>query len=470
MSSRKWSKRKIKNEILKLHDKGVQLNSSFAQRNLSDLYSAAQRIFKGWKNAIVGAGLDYEKIRKQRVPYTKSELIEEIIKIEQNDKLNPKYVLENYPKVYSASVNHFGSWEIAVNEAGFDYKKILSVSKYKNSSHFIRNWSKQDVKILINKRINQGKSVIGAIVKKEDNSLYYNAIRLYKTWINAVESTGYNYCYFEFISKRKYTKESVAEKLRQLDAKGYDLSHSFIRKNFPKLYSGMLNRQETFKSYIEALKYAGIDPEKHRKGPSKSIYADMKKQSLIRVIKELYRKGEALNARAVDINLYNRVRKKFETWKDGIEAAGIEYEQISGKVSDEIKRGNQFELIVKHMFYALKRPYLYHQVFNIYDKKNNEKFTCIPDFSIKKEWIDTKLHSWTSTIEETIFLYSKLATKLTILYLDGNQRTYNQKNVLFCHIDDYYPELRKAGLDELIVRFELLKKRPLKKDELEGFN
>lgn len=465
MPTKKWTKSKISEEIKFLHQKGVPLNSSFIQKNHSGLMSGAKNEYGSWEKAIENAGLNYESIRLQRPPYSDDDILKEIQSIGESDKLNAAYVRDNY-SIYSSAVNRFGTWENAVETAGFSYSNILLETKYKNSSIMIRSWSKDDVIAGIMKRLDEGKSIVGSDVEKENNSLYHNAIYLFKKWRTAVEATGYNYCYFEYIPNKKYTKDSIAKELVRLDNQGFDLSHSNIRKSKTELYSAMINRKDTFKSYKEAMEYAGIDIEKHRKGPKPSIYSNMRKQTLIRVIKELHRKGESLNATSIDVNLYNAIRKKFGSWLVGIEATGLDSELIYRNISDEIKRGYQFEKLVEYMFRKLNECYDYHDVFNLENEKG-EKITCVPDFSKGTDiWIDAKLHSWTSTIKDTIQKYIPHTNNLTILFLKGNNRhSYNDK-LNFIPIDNYYKDLEIAELGFLIEKFELLKERLLNKDEM----
>jgi hypothetical protein len=467
MPPKKWIRSKIIGTIKSLHLRGVPLNSGYIQKNHSDLYNGAVKEYRTWKAAVEDADLDYELIRIQRVPYTQEELIKEIRLLGENEKLYATYVKENHSSIYSAAVYKFGKWEVAVEMAGFDYLTILKQTRYKNSSTIIRNWNKEHIMQGILVRLDSGKSLVGAQVEREDNSLYRNAVALYGKWTTAVEeATGCNYCNFRYIPELKYPKDLIAKELKRLDEIGHDLSHLNFKKNNPKLYSAILNRKQTFGSYEEALEYAGIDVEKHRKGPKPSIYSDMNKKDLIGILKELNRKGEALNARAVNPNLYNWVKNHFGTWEEGILAAGIDYDMICPKVSDEIKRGRQFEMLVKYMFENLNRNYVYQKFFTFEDE-TSEKKICIPDFSVECEkWIDVKLHSWTVTIKETIRKYCQYTRSLTILYLQGNKRNSYFNKVSFLPVDSYYKELENEGITYLITLFESLKVRPLKSIEI----
>jgi hypothetical protein len=63
-SDKRWDKKKIIEEIGKLHSQGSNLSSGYMQRHHSGLFSAAYRRFGGWGKAIEAAGLDYTKVMR----------------------------------------------------------------------------------------------------------------------------------------------------------------------------------------------------------------------------------------------------------------------------------------------------------------------------------------------------------------------------------------------------------------------
>lgn len=63
----KWDKTKVISEILSLYETGEDLSITAAEKSHPHLVHSANTIFKGqWANAIESAGLDYDKIRRDR--------------------------------------------------------------------------------------------------------------------------------------------------------------------------------------------------------------------------------------------------------------------------------------------------------------------------------------------------------------------------------------------------------------------
>lgn len=126
-----WSKQKIIDRIIELNQNGENLNSHHMKSNHSTLYWAACRAkyFGSWENAIIAAGLDYEKIRKDAdlEQWDKQKIIDRILDMyTEGEDLSAGYISMQHTALYSAAcVNkYFGSWKNAIIGAGLDYEKI----------------------------------------------------------------------------------------------------------------------------------------------------------------------------------------------------------------------------------------------------------------------------------------------------------------------------------------------------------
>ena len=62
----RWTRKKILQEIKRLHDEGTELYYSAAERNHLNLVRAAAWHFGTWRLAVEQAGLDYESLSRYR--------------------------------------------------------------------------------------------------------------------------------------------------------------------------------------------------------------------------------------------------------------------------------------------------------------------------------------------------------------------------------------------------------------------
>jgi hypothetical protein len=121
----KWSKEKILNEILRIKETDGDLSGGTIQKEHSKLYQAAIRKFGSWKIALQEVGIDVEAYNKLTY-WTKESLISELERIykETND-LSVTYLRDSgYSTLPTTAISLFGSYEVALIEAGFDPNDI----------------------------------------------------------------------------------------------------------------------------------------------------------------------------------------------------------------------------------------------------------------------------------------------------------------------------------------------------------
>ncbi len=131
-------------EIKKLAKSNHSLNMVSVKKssdaNIRRLYNRACQKFGSWKNAIQKAGIDYEKIRKVRKPYTNEELIEIIKNLAAKgvslkasdigrDRENRKY--------YIAAQRRFHNWKEFLKKAGID-APYLEKTYWENGENVIK--------------------------------------------------------------------------------------------------------------------------------------------------------------------------------------------------------------------------------------------------------------------------------------------------------------------------------------------
>lgn len=140
MSTHRWSRDVVTQEIRRLHEEGADLRHSEVSQFQQRLVSAAIRYYGSWGSAVMAAGIDYITIRKQsqkarsaKVTKWSTESISREIRrlMDAGENLAAATVRKNHPALFSAAVSprYYGSWRSAVTSQGIDYNTILSGSR-----------------------------------------------------------------------------------------------------------------------------------------------------------------------------------------------------------------------------------------------------------------------------------------------------------------------------------------------------
>jgi hypothetical protein len=120
---KKWSKELVISELKAVEDLSAKIN----QRERPSLYGAAVRYFGSWKVAVERAGIDYDHSRKRRQKghWNAEKVLEEVRKLENKSS---GHVRANTPGLYSAALRIFGGWKQTIEAAGLDYQSIKKIS------------------------------------------------------------------------------------------------------------------------------------------------------------------------------------------------------------------------------------------------------------------------------------------------------------------------------------------------------
>lgn len=119
-----WSAEVIIAEIRKRADAGLSLAAHVVQKENSRLYSASVYTFGSWGKAVEAAGYDYLEYRKTSA-WTAEKILERIKKAYADGAdLSDNNVQSLAPGLYGAANAAFGSWQNAVEAAGLPYDEI----------------------------------------------------------------------------------------------------------------------------------------------------------------------------------------------------------------------------------------------------------------------------------------------------------------------------------------------------------
>jgi hypothetical protein len=130
---KRWTTESVNKELEDMHKKNEPLNSSYAIDNYCDLYKAALRRHKRWKNVIENVlGLNYSSVKKDGKSLSPDEIIKEIQVLAKNNiQLNAGSILETEKAyLYHQANDKFDSgWDEALFEAGLNPEKIRFIRK-----------------------------------------------------------------------------------------------------------------------------------------------------------------------------------------------------------------------------------------------------------------------------------------------------------------------------------------------------
>jgi transcription elongation factor Spt5 len=131
MSRRYWTEERIISEIQKLHKDGEDLWYRAMERNHKDLIRASERYYKGWKNAVEAAGLEYDTIKKRtHQVWTEESIMAELDKLSTEvEQLRAGKVQQINKKLYLAIIRQYRSFNAAMTR----------LREYKNDGHKTQN-------------------------------------------------------------------------------------------------------------------------------------------------------------------------------------------------------------------------------------------------------------------------------------------------------------------------------------------
>ncbi|HSV72504.1 MAG TPA: hypothetical protein VLH79_01950 [Chthonomonadales bacterium] len=187
----------------------------------------------------------------------------------------------------------------------------------------MRKWSKQTIadEILRMHREEQGLNYAAIAVNQV--ALLRAATRYFGSWRAAVEHAGVNYD--DIRRYRSWTRERILERIRELHARGVDLSWRHVSTQVDPQLAAAATKRKHFGSWRAAIQAAGLAYTSIRR------YRQWSQQAVIDRLRELHAQGVDLNAKnveQVDITLITAARRRFDSWHKALEAAGLDYTKI----------------------------------------------------------------------------------------------------------------------------------------------
>ncbi len=175
------------------------------------------------------------------------------------------------------------------------------------------------------------------------------------TWQRAVEMAGIDYG--EVSKYIRWTREMVILGIREINARGGDLSWSKISSNDgdPALAAAAVRSNLGFGTWHDAVTEAGLDYDQVAR------YRHWTPDRVVSEIQELARKKAPLSSKLVQLNhppLYNAAKRRFKQWDKALEAAGLDPDKVRVRrqAPDLLKRRRRRNEEGEMTFAHLERP------------------------------------------------------------------------------------------------------------------
>jgi len=450
-----WSKQTVLSAVRTRYESGEAMDGPAVRKDDGALSAAAHLLFGSWYGALDAAGIasgDYRMLRppEHRVEeikphgyWTKETVIAEIRqRHEAGEGISGDVVKREAGQLASAACRYFGNWYAAVEAAGIKSEGIRKIKA-------VDYWTDEVILDAIKQRLKDGKDLRTRAVSREDSGLLVAGNRRFGNWYSAVEAAGISPGWKEKPPIGYWTKERIIDEIKAVHSKGEDLSDRNISITHSKLYGAAYHHLDSWQNAVEA---AGIDYDSFRR-----MRKDYTKDELLEMLRKWHSEDIPLARTAIEMirpGLTVIIEKYFGSYKNAIEALGLDYDKIRRDIDTESFKGNVFELYVREALTKLGWDIDYRKKFRF------GREVCIPDFVNRRTgtWIDAKLNSHGMGVAITLRQYLPHTDEILIIYLQGKNPSWDKTGVEFMPISYFYSELRAIGEEELVENIELLRK------------
>ncbi|MGP4070659.1 hypothetical protein [Halobacillus sp. B29] len=356
----------------------------------------------------------------KRIKWTPDKVIKEIVKLD--DKGEGLYV-RNVTKVnlalLKAGRRHFGNWENAITNAGYDYEEVKKRGKREGAQKISKGRQKRfnSTEYL---EAQKSEAILSLIqIHKENNNLTYSFLyenhgsllaMLYKHFNsieNAMEAAGIDYANIKKVtSRRKWTDDSIKKEILKLLENDEPLYVSYIINQHRQLYRACV---EYLGSWGNALDMIGVDYPRIKEIKRQETIENSTLYSKTYVLKNLYEikeKGLPLSRKTIrehTSGLEDACYNRYGSLKVAIEAAGYNYEDEL-EVAEQIWLVKQREVQMKWTIESVlaEIQQLYEQEIPLYKSHIQSYNQSLYDGAINR------IGSWSKAIEKAGLDYDKV--------------------------------------------------------------
>jgi hypothetical protein len=187
--------------------------------------------------------------------WDKSEIVSALKKLhKQGADLSYNAVARHSQALVSAATYHFGSYRIAIGQAGLDYGDVARRPR----------WTRAAIIRLIKEGKRAGRDLHWSSITKRKDDLGRAGFaslqpRLFGSWDRALHAAGLDAD--EINRYRKWNKETIVSEIKARHREALPVNSGAIQKEDPGLHAAAVRH---FAGYDDALRAARIDPGKIR--------------------------------------------------------------------------------------------------------------------------------------------------------------------------------------------------------------
>lgn len=253
---RSWTKEKVRDEILGLHKATGKINSNFAQVHYRNLYGAVVRLFGSWQKAVEAAGFNYADVRI-RNPFRKWSRKAIVAEIKRRQK---RGLALNAREVCKDDYALYKAAKRYFGRGGWD-KALRKIGLSSYSLYANRIWTKPKVVAAIQGLYTEGSPLYAYYLQRNGHaSLVTGGVKVFGSWHKAIEAAGYKYEDIRAVRQGYWTHATVIKEIKRLEKLGVRLSSKATQKTRGDLFGSAIIH---FGSWSQAVEAAGINYRKH---------------------------------------------------------------------------------------------------------------------------------------------------------------------------------------------------------------
>jgi hypothetical protein len=264
----------------------------------SKLQRAGRRYFGSWEEAIEAAGFDYDAIRLRRRAYTKAEIATALRRLAREQ---PELAVRDVYKLsyYERLKALFGSLDAALRHAGIEgWPRRLRR----------RAFTRAEVIARLRARRRAGKPIYRWAVEADDHHLWYSGDLRFGRWTKALAAAGLK----NDSPRREWTAELVLAAMRRRHRRGESVRPADVQREDMGLY---LAARRRFGSYLRAAKRIGATSWARKPWTRARVVAELRRTA---------GRARRISARQAGDKLTHACIRYFGSFAVACRAAGLE--------------------------------------------------------------------------------------------------------------------------------------------------
>lgn len=324
------------------------------------------------------------------------------------------------------------------------------------------------------------------LIGTEEIELLKSSIQLFGSWENAIYKSGlgaevfYN---FQNLYKEYWSPETITEQLRILNNYGFDLSARFIKHVYSELYSTAI-KKINFGSWPSALEHAEISC-KNLSTRANELWDLKRIFSVLSDYLQAYGNLQPEFIRSMNPSLYSSAHRYYPAWSKLLEAMGLSLDKNFMNYKLESFRAFITMDLLKNILEFFGSEYRMVPI-NPMNAPNNQSASSV-DLDLKelldvqeyylelleektKVCVVSRYRSWGYYAEREIFEYLTMYPNIICYHSIGEPREWFDDKVKFIDINQFFPELIKNGMDDIISSVSLVSRGGIPEAYQEQFN